>query len=208
MNLAFPPPLTILEFLREGIMEFSRLLLVATAALGLAVSTVQAQGVTAQSGAPGTVKPWKNIRGFGRVLDLTTLPVVIDEPGLYAIDRDWRFDRATTPAGGDLIRITADDVTLDLHGFTILSDINALPVSTLLVISAARVEVRNGTLSACCDGAVALQSTGFGMKLHHLAMFSHETMTFDGDGASLTDSNVSPRAEIRFAAGSDLERNA
>jgi hypothetical protein len=193
-------------------MDASRVLLVAVAIVGLGASTVLAQDraiVAAQSArAPGPVKPWKNVRGFGRVLDLSTSPVVIDEPGLYAIDRDWEFPREAASVNSDLIRITADDVTLDLHGFTIVSNINALPLSTLLVISGARVELRNGSLSACCDGSVAVKSTGFGTKLHHLSMFSHETATFEGDGASLTDSSVSPRVELRFAGNSTLERNA
>ena len=82
-------------------MDASRLLLVAAAVLALAASAVLAQDraqdrdvVAAQSPrVPGAVKPWKNVRGFGRVLDLSVSPVVIDEPGLYAIDRNWQFAR-------------------------------------------------------------------------------------------------------------------
>ena len=82
-------------------MDVSRLLLIAAAVvvcLGFAGPAAQAQDddeVTAQSaqGHRGPVKPWKHVRGFGRVLDLSKPPVVIDEPGLYAIQRIGRSRR-------------------------------------------------------------------------------------------------------------------
>lgn len=192
-------------------MGVSKLALVAAAALGLVIPATQAQDdaelavETAQ--ARGVPKPWKNVRGIGRVLDLTKLPLVIDEPGLYAIDRNWQIPRSSTAANPELIRITAERVTLDLHGFRISADINAPPLSTLLVITGNSAEIRNGALDACCDGAVTVHSTGAGTKLHHLSTFSHETMMFEGRLASITDSQISPRVGIRFTGRSILERN-
>jgi hypothetical protein len=139
------------------------------------------------------------------VLNLTTLPVTIDEPGLYAIDRDWLLDRSSAPNGGELIRITADDVTLDLHGFEIAWDVFAPPPATLLVVSGRGAELRNGGLGACCDGAVAIQAT-VGLTLHHVTLFSGETMTI-GDGATIEDSEITARVELRLGARSTLERN-
>jgi hypothetical protein len=179
-------------------MDAIRVLLAAVVCLGLAAGPP----ALAQQDPP---KPWKQVRGFGRVLNLTTLPVVIDEPGVYAIDRDWHLDRAAAPNGGELIRITADDVTLDLHGFEITWDVFAPPSATLLVVNGRGVEVRNGGLGACCDGAVAIQAT-VGPTLHHLALFSGETMTFE-TGASIRDSEITARVEMRFGARSSLERN-
>src|SRR5690242_12349064 len=99
-------------------MDARRVLLVAIVCLGVAAPVAQAQVRVAAAQAarvkppPAPVKPWTEVRGFGRVLDLTNPPVVIDEPGHYAIDRDWRI---SAPEGvAELIQITADNVALDV----------------------------------------------------------------------------------------------
>src|SRR5688572_15693684 len=196
-------------------MDVARLLRVAAAVAVavLAIPVADAQDdeeIAAQASvARGAPKPWKFVRGLGRVLDLSRLPVVIDEPGNYAIQRNWQIPSAASQVNTELIRITADNVTLDLHGFEISADgISAPPVTTLLVITGRAVEIRNGGLSACCEGGGVVHSTGFGTKMHHLTMYSHETMSFTGDGASLTDSDFHARVQVRFAARSTLERNA
>ena len=40
-------------------------------------------------------------------------------------DRNWQIPRAVANVTPELIQITADDVTLDLHGFAISADISA-----------------------------------------------------------------------------------
>lgn len=194
-------------------MDVRRVLLASTVAcLGFAGSAALGQALAPDDDpealaaemarAKGPAKPWKHVRGFGRVLDLRKLPVVIDEPGLYAIDRNWMFEGPSgTP---QLIEITADDVTLDLHGFEISAEIDLGGV--LLGISGLRVEIRNGGLSACCEEATTLRATS-GPHLHHLSVFSGLTMEFEGDGASLTDSTLSLRAEAEFAGGATVVRN-
>ena len=192
-------------------MIVSRWVLVAAVA-GLVISFAKAQDneelAAAAAQSHGVPKPWKSVRGYGRVLDLRKLPLVIDEPGLYALDRDWQIARSASDAFRELIRITADDVILDLHGFEISADVAASPPSTLIAITGDSVELLNGGLSACCEGGVTVESTGFETMLHHLTMFSHETMPFEGDGASLTDSDIYVRVGIQFAGQSTLERNA
>jgi hypothetical protein len=184
---------------------------IAAAAFAFAAPAAQAQiaDELAVSGGPqhGAPKPWRSVRGFGRVLDLTKLPVVIDEPGIYAIDRSWQFSAAATAGNSELIRIAANGVTLDLHGFDLSADINAPPVGTLVMITGNSAEIRNGGLSACCDGAIAVQGTGSNTRLHRLTIFSELTMTFDGESASLTDSHLSSRHEMQFTGHSNLERN-
>ena len=174
-------------------MDVSRWLLVGVVYVGLAVPVVQAQdeedGVAAlATRAPAPAKPWRNVRGFGRVLDLSRLPVVIDEPGIYAIDRNWRIPAEAVGDNPELIRITADDVTLDLHGFEITA--REGQGATLLVITGS-AEIRNGGLDACCEAFRSLHVTGFA-RLHHLSILSFEAMTFEGPVA-LTDSDVSVR---------------
>jgi hypothetical protein len=137
------------------------------------------------------------------VLDLTNPPVVIDEPGLYAIDRDWQIPRTTAEAVPELIQITADNVTLDLHGFEIESE-TAFAFSTLLVITGSFAEIRQGELMACCEGSIALRVDS-PAALHHVTMYSFEAITLAG--GSIADSELSPNVAIRFAGRASLERN-
>jgi hypothetical protein len=194
-------------------MDVSRLVLVAAAVL-VTIPIAYAQdddAVVAHSArAPGPPKPWKQVRGFGRVLDLSKPPVVIDEPGLYAIQQDWRFPSAVADAAfpDGLIQIMADDVTLDLHGFTISAENNAQLAATLLVITGDSAEIRNGGIEAN-DIDRAAHSTGIGPWLHHLSIFSgaeDETMRFEGNGATISDSLI--RGSIFLAGESSLERNS
>jgi hypothetical protein len=180
----------------------------ALAVLAFSLSTAQGQPPepdAQQAVAHGAPKPWKHVRGVGRVLDLTKLPVVIDEPGLYALQRDWVL--TGYQLGGDVIRIAADDVTLDMHGFSIgirLDDIH----STLLAVSGNQVVVRNGRLEACCEGAAAFGSTGSGTRLEHLNVSGQEPMTLEGGHATITDSVVHTRWGITVNESSVVQRNA
>ena len=188
-------------------MDVTRLVCAVLVSIGLATSTARAQTAGAQAArAPAAQKPWKQVTGFGRVLDLSKAPIVIDEPGLYAIQRDWDIARTAADINPELIRITADNVTLDLHGFRLSVDISAPPSSTLLVITGSGAEVRNGSLSTCCDGASVMRAT-MGPKLHHLNVFSFETMTVEGNGTVLADSRISLRANARFTSFSTVQRN-
>ena len=188
-------------------MDVPRSLLAAVVCCGFAAPLAQAQDVDPEAvaaemaRAKGPAKPWKHVRGFGRLLDLRKPPVVIDEPGLYAIDRNWDLAESANGSAG-LIQITAEGVTLDLHGF----DISADPGQGTLLVITGFAEVRNGGISACCtDGAVAVH-TARSASLHHLSLFSHDTMTFD-DGMSITDSDLGVRVEMQFGSFSQLLRN-
>jgi hypothetical protein len=179
-------------------MDAFRVLLVAVVCFGFA-------GPTALAQPPGPAKPWKEVRGVGRVLDLSKPPVVIDEPGLYALQRDW--DLTGYQLGGDVIRITANNVTLDLHGFRIairLDDIN----STLLAVSGNEVLVRNGRLEACCEGAAAFGSTGILTRLEHLDVSGQDPMELEGVAAVITDSVIYARWGINVNEASVVRGNA
>ena len=188
-------------------MDVTRFVCAVLLSSGFAAPAVHAQTVGAQAArAPAAQKPWRQVTGIGRVLDLSKAPIVIDEPGLYAIQRDWEIASTAADVNPELIRITADNVTLDLRGFQISVDISAPPSSTLLVITGRGAEVRNGGLATCCDGSVAIRAT-MGPQLHHLSIFSYETMTLEGNGTALTDSRVSLRAEAHFSSFSTVQRN-
>jgi hypothetical protein len=179
-------------------MDAVRVLVVAVVCLGFA-------GPAALAQATGPTKPWKEVRGVGRVLDLSKPPVVIDEPGLYALQRDW--DLTGFQLGGDVIHITADNVTLDLQGFGIairLDNVN----SRLLAVGGDQVVVRNGRLGACCEGAAVFRSTGSFTRLEHLDMSGQDPTRFEGAGATITDSVIHTRWGIDVNEGSVVRGNA
>lgn len=107
--------------------------------LALAALGVAAAGV-ADEKHPGEPphRPWKLQAGY-RVLDLSKVPLVIDEPGRYAIGRDWNVDLAMP---GTLLGIVADDVTIDFRGFTV----TFANQGTGIGIDGDRVTIRNGAL--------------------------------------------------------------
>ena len=88
-----------------------------TKALTFVLFAFASVGLADEKRNPGdsTHRPWKLQAGY-RVLDLSRVPIVIDKPGRYAIDRDWNVDLA---APGTLIHIVADNVTVDFRGFAI-----------------------------------------------------------------------------------------
>src|SRR6185503_6146260 len=82
----FCTPATAFNLKGETDMDVHRVLLVAVVCLGVAGPVAQAQDrvVTAQpqaARAKAPAKPWTQVRGFGRVLNLRNPPVVNDEPG-------------------------------------------------------------------------------------------------------------------------------
>jgi hypothetical protein len=189
-------------------MEAFERLVVAQLLLGCAMAGAHAQDaekpVAYRAEASGYAKSWKHVRGFGRVLDLTEVPVVIDEPGLYALQRSWELPDSTV--GIEIVRITANDVVLDLNGFGI--SVPSGPVNTTVVaISGAAVTVRNGYLGGCCEGVAAVRSTGIVTRLDHLDVYSHDRIELDGGGAVLTDSAVFSRDGIRVRGRAAVERN-
>lgn len=64
----------------------------------------------------------------------------IDQPGSYRLTSDLQ-----PPPGFDSIRITADHVTLDLNGFSIVGDPGSA-IADGISVTASDVEVRNGTI--------------------------------------------------------------
>lgn len=89
-----------------------------TRALTFVLVAVASVGLADEKRNPGesTQRPWRLQAGY-RVLNLSKVPIVVDEPGRYALDRDWNVD--LYEPGATIIRIVADNVTLDFRGFAI-----------------------------------------------------------------------------------------
>jgi hypothetical protein len=77
-----------------------------------------------------------------KVLHLTASHIVIDRPGMYVLDRNWRV-----PGTGRVIEITANDVVFDLKGFSIDVPIESGEVAGRAIsIDGDNVTVRNGKI--------------------------------------------------------------
>jgi hypothetical protein len=89
-----------------------------------------------------------------KVLHLMAPHIVIDQPGMYVLDRNWSI-----PGPGAIIEITADNVVFDLRGFSIEmpSDLTDLGVS----IRGDNVTVRNGRIvTSGSGGPTVIASAG------------------------------------------------
>ena len=72
---------------------------------------------------------------------ITSLPYEIASPGFYFIDKDL-----VCAAGTHGITITADNVTLDLMGFSLVGPGNTAPANGIHMNGRINVEIRNGTI--------------------------------------------------------------
>jgi hypothetical protein len=103
-------------------------------------------------------------RPLGTPGQLNTTPLVITAPGSYVLQGNL------TVAGGDGIQIRADDVTLDLNGFTVTSSAATAEGCGIRLggttVTAHRARIRNGRLfspgyTAEVDLAVTFTGAGF-----------------------------------------------
>ena len=125
-----------------------RKLSVAIVSIGCVLSSF-----VARAQAPTATQP-KPTATHAKVLHLSALHIVIDQPGMYVLDRNWLIPGpgVFTEFGARIIEITANDVVLDLRGFTI--DTPDAEGSGIY-IGGANVTLRNGKLTAllAVDGA-------------------------------------------------------
>jgi len=91
------------------------------------------------------------------VMDLSKLPYIIDQPGLYTLNRNWKLDVDNDDLFS-FIQVKSDKVTIDLMGHE-LSMRGILPVYGINV-SANGVMIQNGTIKVThtisCDGSAIL----------------------------------------------------
>lgn len=139
-----------------------------------------------------------------RVLDLSgPIPIVIDEPGDYRLDRDWSPDHQGER--GPFLSIEADDVTLDFRGHSIAVQ-NEGPA---ILVSGHDVTLRNGEVGGSDDQGFPLSIQGSAATIESLHVGGQNSSQFGGPTTSelvVRDSTFSSGL-IGLPAGSMLEHN-
>lgn len=110
------------------------------------------QGPLTPPGAPGP--SMKSLDQIEARTPVSTLPLVIAAPGSYYLTKSLHFGDAS----GNAISITADNVTLDLNGFTLSSDASVTG-SGIVITGTKGIVVRDGTITGTT--VVAVSGTGF-----------------------------------------------
>jgi len=119
------------------------------------------------------------------VMDLSTLPYVIDQPGFYTLDRNWKLSRDNEDLFS-FIQVNTDKVTIDLMGHE-LAVSGVVPIYGI-DINASGVMVRNGTIkvthSISCDGS-AILGQGNDIRVLNMLLLGYSECPTIG-GAKLT----------------------
>jgi len=130
------------------------------------------------------------------VLDFSTLPVVISEPGHYVLDRDWRIDAETAHR---LVDIEADDVLLDFQGFGLYM----LSEGEVVVVSGRDVVLRNGTIENQND-STGVRSSAEHTVLEQMSVWAASVAQL-GPRAIVRHSTLRGRSGVSVGPGSVVE---
>jgi hypothetical protein len=146
---------------------------------------------------PASLIPFQGSPSGSRILDLSSVPVVITEPGLYVLDRDWRLGAFLLDG---VVQITANNVTLDLQGFRLI-----LGRATGINVSGSQVTVRNGTVFVA-EGT-AIRTTGASALIEHVRAGAGVDgvigVSLRGSGSMLINSVATSNAGAAVDAGDD-----
>ena len=150
-------------------------------------STTDADEPASQTGKGH--QPWRMQSGY-RVLSLAEAPIVIDEPGRYALDRDWNVD---LPGPGEVMDVVANDVTIDFRGFAIASGTEG----SVVHVSGDHVSLSNGSLVGDID-VTGLVSTGARTTIDNMQVRAWEAADLKGADATVRDSSLVGRFATRL----------
>ena len=134
----------------------------------LLAPVILAQGPLTPPGAPAPTM--KTLEQIEPRRPISSLPAVISQPGSYYFTKSLVFTAASGPA----ISIQANDVTLDLMGFTLSSSSSVTGVGILVISTTLRnVSIRNGVIAGNTTIAATVSPAGFSVGVEGGSYFSH-----------------------------------
>ena len=129
----------------------------------------------------GTLTP-NSAGAQGRCTRVRSLPAVLSDPGIYCL----RGDLSTSAAAGAAISITADDVVLNLAGFTL--DGSGAGAGTAAIgiqaLERSNVTVRNGTVRGFESGVSLSGPGGGGHDVRRIRAEGNTRVGIRADGTS------------------------
>jgi len=117
--------------------------------------------------------------------DAAGFPATLSQPGRYKLSGNLRV-----PAGVTGIGVTANDVTIDLNGFTISSDPFERALTGIDANSANRVRVANGTITGFKDVAIDGGTSGIVENMRILFIDGGFGIGVKGYQSSIRDNTV------------------
>jgi hypothetical protein len=143
------------------------MLLAVIAVLVSSGGSARAEGVYLQAGGVGT--------------KITSLPFIIKQPGYYYFGDSLKI--ALTAAPNAAITIDADNVTLDLMGFSLANTNPSAAGYGIYITGQKNVEVRNGTIENFQEGLQETSTSGVNHRALNLRLVRN------GDGIMLRGNN-------------------
>src|SRR5688572_11574986 len=136
-----------------------------------------------------------------KVLHLTASHIVIDQPGMYVLDRNW-----AVPGTAPIIEITADNVVFDLRGFSIeLSIQPGGETGRGVYVAGDNVTLRNGRIvTSGLSGPSVLWTDGASTVIDTMQMESNGSgLTLDGPDGVVRNSSLRSNRGIHTHVSGD-----
>jgi hypothetical protein len=112
---------------------------------------------------------------------ITNLPYTINNPGFYFLGGNLAF--STSPTSYNGITINADDVTVDLMGFSLTAQGGTQGNGHGIYMNGRRnVEIRNGTIKDCNRGIFEEAASGANHRIVNVKLFGHTGIILFGKG--------------------------
>lgn len=109
-----------------------------------------------------------------KIIDLSTIPYVIDEPGWYTLDQDWTLDAGDSDLLS-FIEVNSDKVTIDFQGHRLKLG-SSLPIIGI-DINGSGVMIRNGVIdmsTRICSGFPAIRGAGNDIRILDMLVFGFQ----------------------------------
>ena len=126
--------------------------------------------------------------------DAAGFPATLSKSGRYKLTGNLR-----AAAGQSAITVTADDVTIDLNGFTISSDASPPSGYGIYAHGAQRLRVRNGTITGF--GEATYHDTAFGVVIDNMRILGNGYGIHSGKEITVRRSTIANNSSYGILCG-------